>query len=333
MKCRVRVVSAALSSCIICSNKRYCLTLKTWILLSWWWLSLSWLSVSHGKMINKAWPSKTNAIIWDKRELLCPSLLLLCTAQVGCFPSMMIKGEVYFPFCTWKGMFSRFTLSLLLLPWDLRGLTRRQRTLTTRCAAECSFYSGSSCLLAAHLQGAPGRGVVRLAHNVLNKTKKRPRDTAYCSSELCVQQQPLTVLEFMFSLNSHHHLWLFRCIFYRLLFLCTRSSFPGAFLRYIFGICSFLLSPKCPQRPVYAIWSGMCVFFTRFLFLNAVPCFLQGYLCSDLFRGSRGYHATEKQAQHLLHASALPTGAHIWNRYLGFSSMKTRALGWQGWGE
>lgn len=138
----MRVVSSALSSCIVRSNKRYSLSLETWILLSWWLLLLSWLLVSQGEMINKA--SKINAIIWGKRELLYPSLSLLCTVQVGCFPSMMIKGEIYFPFCPWKRMVSRFTLSLLLLPWDSKGLTRRQRTLTTRCAAERSPSPGSS---------------------------------------------------------------------------------------------------------------------------------------------------------------------------------------------
>lgn len=104
------VVSAALSSCIVRSDKRCCLSLETWIPSSWGLHLLSWLLVSHGKVVNKAWPSKINAIIWDKKELLYLTLLLLCTTQVGCFPSLMIKGDIYFPFCAWKRMLSRFAL-------------------------------------------------------------------------------------------------------------------------------------------------------------------------------------------------------------------------------
>lgn len=166
-----------------------------------------------------------------------------------------------------------------------RGLTCQQRTLITCCAAECSPSSGRSWLLATHLQGAPGRGVARLAHNTLNKTKKLPQGYCLLCSELCVQQQYFTVLEFMFSLNSHHHLWLFRCIFYTLLFLCTRSSSTDAFLRFIFDICSFLLSSKCPPRPVYAIWSGMCIFFTSFLFFNTYSNSLARLLMFWSFQG------------------------------------------------
>lgn len=181
------VVSAALSSCIVRSDKRCCLSLETWIPSSWGLHLLSWLLVSRGKMVNKAWPSKINAIIWNKRELLYLSLLLLRTTQVGCFPRLMIKGRNLFPFCAWKRMLSRFALSLLLLPRDPRGLTCRQRTLTTHSAAEHSPSCGSSCVLAAHLQGALGRGVARLAHNILNKAKNCPRDTAYCVvSYVCI---------------------------------------------------------------------------------------------------------------------------------------------------
>lgn len=71
--------------------------------------------------------------------------------RAGCFPSMKIKGEMSFPFCTWQRMLfcalqvctvAHSLLSLLL--WDPSGLTRQQRTLATSCRGEPSPFSYSS---------------------------------------------------------------------------------------------------------------------------------------------------------------------------------------------
>lgn len=60
---------------------------------------------------------------------------------------------------------------------------------------------------------------------------------------------------------------------------------------------------------------------------------LWSLLHSDFSRGARGYRTAGKRAQNLPNASALLAKAHIWDRYLGFFSMKTRAVGWGDWGE
>lgn len=89
--------------------------------------------------------------------------------------------------------------------------------------------------------------------------------------------------------------------------------------------------PFCFHQSVFRDQSTQydleCLFFYKFFIpWHSTVIRLQGYFCTYLFRGSRGYHAAGKQAQHPLHASALPTAAHIWNRCLTFSSMKTRTL-------
>lgn len=86
----------------------------------------------------------------------------------------------------------------------------------------------------------------------------------------------------MFSLNSHHHLWLFRCIFYRLLFLCTRSTFTDSFLRFTFDTCSFLLyqSVIIDQSMQYNL---KCVFFFHEFYKFFIPHTVEWFSCSVIY--------------------------------------------------
>lgn len=349
MNFELRVGLATLSSCIPAPMKDTACPLQTWILLSRWLLSLSILAISQPQeddnwslTLQKQMPSSE---IRGGCFTLPSCCCVLCRA--GCFPSMKMKWEMYFPFCTWQRMLFWCPLGLCSHPQFVAAPVGSQSADSPaedthhqlRRRAFTLFWE-QLCLLAAHLQGAPGMGVVRLAYNILNKSKECPRNIAYCSNILCVQQQPLTIVELILSLNTLH-LWLFRFIFYWLHHTLPlyKVQFPSHFSKVYFW--NMFLIPLCfhqsglrnlpMQYDLEHASSAHAFYSLAQCSLDMIHLWL--LLRSDFSRGARGYRAAVKQAQHLPNAAALLAGTHVSDKYLGFFSMKTRALGWGDWGE
>lgn len=135
-----------------------------------------------------------------------------------------------------------------------------------------------------------------------------------------MQQQPLTILELIFSLNALHRLWLFRCIFYRLHrnLPLYRVQFPSHFSE-VYFLNMFLILFCFHQSGLRDVpmQSDLERVASAHSFYSIAQCsvdmiHLQQLQCPDFSMEARGYHAAVKQAQHLPNASAVLAGAHIW---------------------